>query len=49
MRHNRTLGHELQNYSHELLIDAILQDQKDTQTASAKADLAKAGLVGGQA
>ena len=48
VRQNRTLGHELQNYSHELLIDTILQDQKDTQTASAKVDVTKAELVGGQ-
>ena len=41
VRQNRTLGHELQNYSHQLLIDTILQDQKATQTtANTQADTA---------
>lgn len=49
VRQNRTLGHDLQNYSHDLLIDTILQDQKETQTSSAKVEMTKADLVGGQA
>ena len=49
VRQNRTLAHELQNYSHELLIDTILQDQKADQTSSAKVDVSKTAYAGGQA
>lgn len=49
VRQNRTLGHELQNYSHELLIDTILQDQKTTQKAPAEVEVSKAQFAGGQA
>ena len=48
VRQNRTLGHELQNYSHELLIDTILQDQKATQSTTVKAESTPA-YAGGQA
>lgn len=49
VRQNRTLGHELQNYSHELLIDTILQDQKSAQSTKTPVDVNKAEYVGSQA
>lgn len=49
VRQNRTLAHELQNYSHELLIDTILQDQKLTQSTTQNVDVTKAEYVGSQA
>lgn len=47
VRQNRTLGHDLQNYSHELLIDTILQDQKSTQTTTAKTEADTAAYARG--
>ena len=47
VRQNRTLAHELQNYSHDLLIDTILQDKTATQNTAVKGD-ATTAYAGGQ-
>ena len=49
VRQNRILSHDLQDHAHDLLIDAILQDQKPVAETVKQVEASNAQYAGGQA